>query len=153
MKTHGTLIFLACFVLSSITAAQNARSIATPVDLNGVFEAFKHYPELTSLEKKALVGRWYSGRLVVGAVQRDDAKHSVRLMGRVLTTSLENEILYFGIVSFETTDVAKAALLKKGSEIKVTGRLDRISKRDEPRPDAEWWEFVDSTIDEVIWTY
>jgi hypothetical protein len=117
-----------------------------------VFEAFKHYPELTSFEKKALVGTWYSGTLTIGAVQRDDA-HSVRLLARVLTTTLENDVSYFGIVSFETTDIEKAASLKKGSRIKVTGRLDRISRRDEPRPDAEWWEFVDTTIDEVIWTY
>jgi hypothetical protein len=118
-----------------------------------VFEAFKHNPELTTLEKEALVGRWYSGTLIIGALQRDDAKHSVRLLARVLTTTPENDISYFGIVSFETTDTEKAALLKKGSSIKVTGRLDRISRRDDPRPDAEWWEFVDTTIDEVIWTY
>jgi len=118
-----------------------------------VFEAFRHNPELTSLEKKALVGSWYSGTLTIGALQRDDAKHSVRLLARVVTTTPENDISYFGIVSFETKDTEQAASLKKGSRIKVTGRLDRVSRRDEPRPDAEWWEFVDTTIDEVIWTY
>ena len=153
MKKRGTLIFLICSVLSSTLAAQNVRSIASPVELSGVFEAFRHNPELTSLEKKALVGRWYSGTLIIGALQRDDAKHSVRLLARVLITTPENDISYFGIVSFETKDTEQAASLKKGSRIKVTGRLDRVSRRDEPRPDAEWWEFIDTTIDEVIWTY
>jgi len=153
VKKSGVLTFLACCVLSCLVTAQDVRSITTPVDLSGVFEAFKHYPELTPLEKKALVGRWYSGPLSIGAVQRDDVKHSVRLLARVLTTTPENDVLYFGIVSFETTDTEKASLLKPGSRIKVTGRLNQISKRDEPRPDAEWWEFVDTTIDEVIWMY
>jgi hypothetical protein len=145
VKKLGIFAFV-FFSLSPMAAPQNALLPTSGlIDLIRLFRTLTY--RLTPLEKEALVGKSYTGFMSVGAIQRDDASHSVRISAKITITTPDPDIdvLYFGVLSFQTRDTEEAASLKLGSTIRVTGRLQRIYQKD-PKIDVEWLEFVDATI-------
>ncbi len=152
MKPFGTFAIILLLIISPYIAAQNADPV--PVDFRELFRNFR-YPGLTALEQQALVGKRYSGEMRVHSVEHDDAKGTVRLNCRLTiiksSPPAEPEVLYAGIASFQMNDndAEKAASLKQGYQVRLTGRLARIYKPD-PNDIRGRTEFVDATLDDVI---
>ena len=149
MKAFGTVAIVLLLVLSpSIAAAQRADQV--PRDFSVLFSTLR-YQGLTALEQQALVGKRYSGELWIYSVERDNVKGTIRLNCRVPVYNTENELLYLGMASFEMNDAEKSASLRKGYQVRLTGRLARINKLNSDLSDVRGrTEFVDVTLDDVI---
>jgi hypothetical protein len=97
VKKFGILGFVYFVVLSSVVASQSALlPTSSPIDLIALFGTLTY--RLTPLEKEALVSKSYTGLMSIGAIQRDDANHSIRLLAKVTITTPDPdiEVLYFG---------------------------------------------------------
>ena len=148
MKPFGTIAIVLLLVLSPFIAAQTVDQ--APLDFRELFNTLR-YPGLTALKQQALIGKRYSGDMWIFSVERDNAKGIVRLNCRVAVNNAEHELLYAGIASFEMNDydAEKALSLKGRPKVRLTGRLARIYKPD-PSDVRGWTEFVDVTLDDVI---
>ena len=123
---------------SAIASQSNA------LDLNALLSTFKD-PGWSLAQNPTQIGKRYSGEIKIDAIARDDAKHPVRLISRIFINTPDNGLLHAGIIAFDINDREKAASLKRGSKVRVTGRLDRMYLKD----GRGWTEFVDATIDDV----
>ena len=154
MKRFGPTAIVLLLVAAPLIAAQSAGQ--TPLDFRELYKNFR-YPGLTALEQEALIGKRYSGEMSVYSVERDRATGRVRLNCRftIMRADLpaEPEVLYVGIASFEMNDggdAEKALSLKKGYQVRLTGRLAKIYKPDDPSDIRGRTEFVDATLDEIL---
>jgi hypothetical protein len=142
VKPFGTIAFVLLLVVAPSIAAQTVDQV--PLDFRELFNTLR-YPGLTALEQQALIGKRYSGDMWIRSVERDK-KGTVRLNCRVTVNNAEHDLLYAGIASFEMNDAEKAASLKSGYKVRLTGRLARIYT-DDVRGRTE---FVDVTLDAVF---
>jgi hypothetical protein len=146
MKPFATIAIVLMLALAPSIAAQTVDQV--PLDFRELFNTLR-YPGLTALEQQALIGKLYSGDMWINSVERDNAKGTVRLICRVTVNNAEHDLLYTGIASFEMNDAQKAASLKSGYKVRLTGRLARIYKPD-PNDVRGRTEFVDVTLDAVF---
>jgi len=154
MKALGTVALVLLLVVSPSTAAQNGDQC--PLDFSELFKTLR-YRGLTALEQQALVGKRYSGELWIYSVQRDTSG-ATRLNSRIVVNNGEREVLYLGMASFviNDNDAENALSLKKGYQVRLTGRLARIHHPDpsDIRLSTELargsTQFVDVTIDGII---
>jgi hypothetical protein len=150
MKPFGTVAIVLLLVLSPFIAAQTVDQ--GTLDFKELFKTLR-YRGLTPLERQALIGKRYSGYMLIHSVQRDDAG-AVRLNCQIRVNNTEGELLYFGIASFVMNDAERALSLKTGYQVHLTGRLARVY---EPPPGDDratdftrgLTEFIDTTIDEI----
>src|SRR5262249_16906165 len=123
MKPFGTIVIVLLLVVTPSIASQTVDQV--PLDFRELFNTLR-YPGLTALEQQALIGKLYSGDMWIKSVERDNAKGTIRLNCRVTVNNAEHDLLYAGIASFEMNDDERAASLKSGYKVRLTGRLARI---------------------------
>ena len=98
-----------------------------PADLNAVI-ALLEDGDATQLQKKQLVRKWYTGTVTVEDVVAERPDSPAQLIVAVKKGSRGNQDNFIEM-AFEITDVERAAKLKKGSQVTVTGQLVGTSVR------------------------
>ncbi len=100
-------------------------------------------PKATSLQKDRLKGKRYRGTIRVTDI-RDSSRD--KPAAEIISEISQNRILILA-----TTEVEKAAGLRKGDQIVVVGKFRAVSTPDSRyRSDSEFFEFTDVTIEKIV---
>ena len=117
-------------VVGAASAAQQPPRTAspnTPADLSAVIALLKS-GEATDLQKKQLIGKWYTGTVEVKEVRADRPSGPAQLVVAVKEESRGNQDNFIEM-AFEIPDVERATKLRKRAQIVATGQLVGMSIR------------------------
>lgn len=157
LRTTVSAVAVVVILLSTIESVQTtevllgaSQSPVPPDDLSSALAVIMN-KESTSLQKRALVGKRYSGVVTVADVndQSSDGKPAVEIVVDLLGSNYS----YVGKMSVNTSNVETAAKLRKGAKIRITGQMSNVYVRSSGYSNVsgtEWTFLVDATIDEVF---
>ncbi len=117
-------------VVGAASAAQQPPRTAspnTPADLSAVIALLKS-GEATDLQKKQLIGKWYTGTVEAKEVRADRPSGPAQLVVAVKEESRGNQDNFIEM-AFEIPDVERATKLRKRAQIVATGQLVGMSIR------------------------
>ncbi len=154
-RVNARCIAVACTLLVVTTISTSA--VQTPLEAIDLDLALKVImdEESTTLQKDALLGKRYSGVITVADVERTGT--SEKPVIRVIADLSRPNQTSFGKMAVDlssgVSNVDVATQLRKGTKIRITGRLSRVYVRASGFVNVsgtEWIELLDATIDDVL---